>query len=746
LIAPLPARDFRATLDPMLSSVLTVQASVALSLIVCVAAACGDSGPEPGDGGSDTGGPHPPDAAADGAAPCASDSDCDDGSFCNGVEECQLGADGADARGCAPAGMLACPSDETCDEATRRCISDCELMGDMDGDGRLTLACGGDDCDDADPAVHPGATEICDASRDEDCNPESLGSDADGDAEVSVDCCNGSVCGSDCDDASAEIHSGAVELCNGRDDTCDGVPAAGEDVDGDGFAATDSTCSGGPLPRSDCNDADAAARPGATEICNSVDDDCDGTVDGASADAVCGSAPHTRFSCTSGRCTAECDVGWGNCDGFLFNGCEADLASDRLNCGACAQECYLDCDASACEEISTIEPGFYNTCAVTTRGRAVCWGENSAYEVGDGTSVDRLVPTVVTLVPTATSVTNGFAFTCAVLATGRVRCWGLNRFGELGDGILDHGLMCARPDAGGPGGDCSNVGVEVFGITDAIAVDAYESTACALLATGTVKCWGSDENGRLGDGLATHAAPCDFGPDCSALPVTVVGITDAVAISVGARTSCALLRSGQVYCWGSNETGTVGDGTFANRHAPVPVVGLTDAVDVSVGLAVSCAARRDGTVACWGSDNLMELGDGSATLHPRNAFGVRCSPSPVMVSGIVDAVEVSTTIASACALHASGRVSCWGSSWLLGDGIERRGIPCGSGDTADCSPVPVSTGLVDVVALGSSGWEHTCAVRRTGRAVCWGAGYRGQRGDGTTAYVLTPTFVAPLAP
>ncbi|NIR42197.1 MAG: hypothetical protein GWN79_04495, partial [Actinobacteria bacterium] len=104
-----------------------------------------------------------------------------------------------------------------------------------------SLACGGSDCDDSDPNRFPGNTEICDSEGvDEDCDPETLGDrDVDGDGQVSAECCNGARCGGDCADRLPDVFSGAAEVCDLRDQDCDGSVDEGvavmlfEDLDGD---------------------------------------------------------------------------------------------------------------------------------------------------------------------------------------------------------------------------------------------------------------------------------------------------------------------------------------------------------------------------------------------------------------------------------------------------------------------------------------------------------------------------------
>ena len=177
-------------------------------------------------------------AGADATEMCTSNNDCDDELFCNGPEQCEPDDAEADARGCIT-GSLPCPA--SCDEETDECVTDCV---DADGDGHSDMECGGDDCDDNDPDRFPGNTEICN-DHDEDCDPETLGDDADEDGFVSDECCNpdgrSMVCGRDCDDSLAGVNPTAVDACGGGDEDCDGdideEPSLTfyRDIDGDGF-------------------------------------------------------------------------------------------------------------------------------------------------------------------------------------------------------------------------------------------------------------------------------------------------------------------------------------------------------------------------------------------------------------------------------------------------------------------------------------------------------------------------------
>ncbi len=162
-----------------------------------------------------------------------------------------------------------------CDEAHDQCTAPCTGEMDADGDGARAVACGGDDCDDGDPARAPGRTEVCDPQGlDEDCDSTTLGArDADADGYVDAACCNTRgdgtrTCGPDCDDGAAAAHPGTVEACNAVDDDCDGTIDEGlggttyyVDCDGDLFgtaaSASVTACSPPALAPTGCGSASA---------------------------------------------------------------------------------------------------------------------------------------------------------------------------------------------------------------------------------------------------------------------------------------------------------------------------------------------------------------------------------------------------------------------------------------------------------------------------------------------------------
>jgi alpha-tubulin suppressor-like RCC1 family protein len=317
---------------------------------------------------------------------------------------------------------------------------------------------------------------------------------------------------------------------------------------------------------------------------------------------------------------------------------------------------------------------------------------------------------------------------CAIRTGGAVECWGDDFDGELGDGAS---------------GTQSAVPVQVQGLTGAVAITQGGDQACALLSSGTVECWGDNEEGALGTGSTTGPQQCAQGvglpaAGCSTVPVSVSGLSGVVNVSAGINHTCAVLATGAVQCWGDNALGDLGDGTTTLRAAPVTVSGITRATAVSAGAAHTCALLSTGGIECWGSNSMGELGDGTTTNRT----------TPVAVSGITNAIGVAAGFNFTCAVLATGSVQCWGTNQGGQLGIGNNTGPTTCGTLGPCSLVPVTvqglTGARTIGANGNDDFGHACAFLSNSTIVCWGDNTDGQLGDGTTTARFTPVNVAGL--
>lgn len=327
----------------------------------------------------------------------------------------------------------------------------------------------------------------------------------------------------------------------------------------------------------------------------------------------------------------------------------------------------------------------------------------------------------------------GWSGSCVVKKDGTLWCWGDNAASWIDPGGADE----LRP-----------VQVKGFagGVTSAsVGVDH----SCAIDEKGALWCWGSNTVGQLGDGTTGS----------SSTPRPVVGLGKKVrSVAVGRLSSCAIDRSGALWCWGDNSVGSVGDGTTMDRDAPVRVEGLPGAVEqVSAG---TCAVAAGGTVWCWGPNPDGVLG---VPITDHGANGDDFTRSPARVSSLEDVAQVSAPGSTVCALKHDGTVWCWGQLELgqatpavssatplqvttVGPSVVRVATPCAlKGDRAlwcwgdSDAPAQVAALGAHVVAVGSG--SATCALTDDGTVWCWGRNNHGQLGNGTTTDSSLPVKV-----
>jgi alpha-tubulin suppressor-like RCC1 family protein len=220
-------------------------------------------------------------------------------------------------------------------------------------------------------------------------------------------------------------------------------------------------------------------------------------------------------------------------------------------------------------------------CALTTAGKAWCWGPDLDGMLGNGTREGSDVPVPVLSDDSFISISVGQRHACAVTTAGDAYSWGLNWFGNLGVG-----------SAGGDGGlGRSTVPRAVVGGLKFTRIAAGGEHTCALAEDGRAWCWG------LGHLTGTSGAASYVSS-----PVSVAGNRTYVAISAGFAHTCALTGAGQIDCWGENFDGKLGDGSFAHSETPVRVDSPEIFVEVAAGGAHSCAVSAAQIAWCWGGN------------------------------------------------------------------------------------------------------------------------------------------------
>jgi len=260
---------------------------------------------------------------------------------------------------------------------------------------------------------------------------------------------------------------------------------------------------------------------------------------------------------------------------------------------------------------------------------------------------------------------------------------------------------------------------------------------CGVLDDGSVRCWGGNRWGQLGDGSPRHGDCSILGnvdyTDCSSRAVAVRELGDVVDLSVGNASACALSASGEVSCWGRTHSVAGAMSQAVERHRPAVQTGFHGAIAVSDGSAHSCAVDGAGTVWCRGLNWAGQLGTGD--------FRDRGEAVAVVDLPPAHSVAASATAGFTCATTRDG-VYCWGddTSGQLGDG--ERHETCFDGVSSyECSPRPVHVAALDgfEIAELSLGRSHACALTHAGEVFCWGAGARGQLGDGAFEPSALPT-------
>lgn len=289
------------------------------------------------------------------------------------------------------------------------------------------------------------------------------------------------------------------------------------------------------------------------------------------------------------------------------------------------------------------------------------------------------------------AVSTGTAHACALSEYRDVYCWG---DGWLGNSSTTY----------------SDKPVLVEGGLSFTAVSVGNQHTCGIVGSSDVYCWGRNQLGQLGNGNA---------PIETDIPVKVQGGHMFASVSASSEHTCGVTQSGDVYCWGDNSTGELGDGTTTSSDLPVLVSGMHTFTMVSAAVTHTCGVTLGGNTYCWGLNGGGQLGDGTTN----------SSSTPVLVSDGHTFASVSAGgthfngAHNTCGVTTIGDAYCWGLN-LNGQ------LGNGNSPTGSTTPVAVQGGLVFASLTNSS--THNCGITTDGTAYCWGLDGFGELGNGSS--------------
>ena len=196
---------------------------------------------------------------------------------------------------------------------------------------------------------------------------------------------------------------------------------------------------------------------------------------------------------------------------------------------------------------------------------------------------------------------------------------------------------------------------------DVRAIANGDHHSCAVMSDGSVRCWGYNDAGQLGF-ASTEACHVIEGEDfpCTSKPTRVPGLATVTAIVVGEAHTCALLANATVRCWGQNRAGQIGDGAAPDRHQPTVVPKLDDVVQLAAGDRHTCALSSDGTVRCWGYNEARRLGFDSTDVCYGIDSRIECMRSPTVVPDLGRVHGIMAGEDRTCAFLRDGTSRCWG--------------------------------------------------------------------------------------
>jgi len=404
--------------------------------------------------------------------------------------------------------------------------------------------------------------------------------------------------------------------------------------------------------------------------------------------------------------------------------------------GSCSSSTTSAISGNNTITLSSLSDGPYADCTITVSKTIST--ENSETNLSDSLTITPF--TVSSAVSSSddsssdTAIAAGQYHSCAILDNGSVKCWGYNNNGQLG---IDN-----TTNMGDNSGEMAVLPVVNLGTgRTATAISLHANQSCALLDNASVKCWGSNQHGRLG--LGNNNSIGDQSGEMAALTGIDLGTgRTATAIAAGGNHTCALLDNASVKCWGRNQNGQLGIGntehmgnTSNEMGDNLPSIDLgtgRTATAIAAGSYLTCALLDNGAVKCWGDNNIGQLGIGNTTDMGDNSGEMGDDlPSIDLGTG-----RTATAIASIrnhhCAILDNASVKCWGENAQGQLGIDNTNLMGDeTGDMGDNLP-SIDLGTGRTATAIAAGYFHSCAALDNGAVKCWGDNFYGQLGIGTT--------------
>ena len=391
-----------------------------------------------------------------------------------------------------------------------------------------------------------------------------------------------------------------------------------------------------------------------------------------------------------------------------------------------------------------VSAGTDHTCAILNNHTLKCWGDDSSGQLGYGNNTTLISPSANAIdlsnSHTALAVSAGIKHTCAILDDNTVHCWGDNTYGQLGMGNT---TQLTAPSA---------TAVDIGNHT-AIAISAHGNHTCVVLDDFTAKCWGYNNVGQLGQGDIDNRGDADGEMGTSLPVIDLGNGRTARAIVTSNRGdldyTCALLDDATVKCWGENGMGQLGQGDGTNRGASSQDMTNLNAIDVgtgqtvasiSIGKAHTCVVLTSTNITCWGLGNSGRLGYGNnswlgSSINEMGDTLPKVDLGEIVATATPTKTATSTnTITPTKTTTSTNTITPTKTTTLTKTATSTKTITRSLTPSRSRTPTKSRTrtatpigGIKEVVAV-STGGEHACAILANDTVVCWGQNSYGQLG------------------